>query len=144
MEEVKFKDAALAELARLRSRWIMTEAASIVEAAGKPRSYAVISAWRAWRLLDALSQGTVYFQYQKKNGETRMARGTLAKGQDDLFDSYLTLHDGQLKEYQERHCTFVYWDMDKKGFRTFRSYELLHDMYVADYSLGKDFDDYEQ
>lgn len=82
MDEVRFKDAALAELARLRSRWIMTEAANIMEATNKPRSFAMIAAWRTWRLLDALSQGTVYFRYQKRDGETRMAQSTLAKGQD--------------------------------------------------------------
>lgn len=126
MEEVKFKDESFAELARLRSRWIMTEASKIMEATDHPRSYAVTCAWRTWRLLDALSQGKVAFYYRKMEGETRFAMGTLCPGMDRLFDQYLELHDGELrKPKKETPCSFVYWDCEKNGFRTFKSYQLL-------------------
>ena len=56
MKEVLLNDGNLADIARLRSRWVMMEASKIMEARNVTRSFAVISAWRAWRLLDALSR----------------------------------------------------------------------------------------
>ena len=130
MDEVKLNDGNLAEIARLRSRWIMTEASKIMEAKECTRSYAVISAWRTWRLLDAMASGKVFFWYQKKNGDSRCAIGTLAKGADQAFDQYLELHDNEVRApRKETPCNFVYWDCDKRGFRTFRSYELLPDQH---------------
>ena len=131
MEKVKFKDENFSEIARLRSRWIMTEAANIMEAKNLSRSEAMTKAWCAWRLLDALSQGKVSFCYQKIEGDTRWALGTLCRGTDYLFDQYLELHDGELRQpKKETPCSFVYWDCEKKGFRTFKSYHLLWDMHV--------------
>ena len=135
MKEVLLNDGNLADIARLRSRWVMMEASKIMEARNVTRSFALISAWRAWRLLDALSQGKVAFYYRKTEGETRFALGTLCRGVDRLFDQYLELHDGELRQpKRETPCSFVYWDCQKNGFRTFKSYQLLPDMNV--FSLG--------
>lgn len=134
MKEVLLNDGHLADIARLRSRWVMMEAADIMEATDCPRSFALVSAWRAWRLLDALSVGRVAFCYEKEDGDTRMAIGTLCRGVDKGFDAYLELHDGEVrKPKRETPCCFAYWDIEKEGFRTFKSYklyQLMEDMTV--------------
>lgn len=146
MNEVLLNDGNFADIARLRSRWVMMEASKIMEARNVTRSFAVISAWRAWRLLDALSQGKVAFYYRKTEGETRFAIGTLCRGIDRHFDDYLSKNAGRVKDAKRESCCFVYWDCQKNGFRTFKSYQLLPDMNV--FSLGTyltdDFDDDEQ
>lgn len=135
MEEIKYKDEGFADIARLRSSWIMTEASKMMEAKNCSRSFALIQAWRTWRLLDAMSCGKVVFWYQKKNGDSRCAIGTLAKGADSSFDAYLELHDNEVRPpKKETPCNFVYWDCEKKAFRTFKSYELLHDHDQFNYS----------
>ena len=134
MKEVLLNDGNLADIARLRSRWVMMEASKIMEARNVTRSYALISAWRAWRLLDALSQGKVFFSYKKETGDTRMAVGTLCRGIDRHFDDYLSKNAGRVKDAKRESCCFVYWDIEKEGFRTFKSYQLLPDMNV--FSLG--------
>ena len=131
MKEVLLNDGHLADIARLRSRWVMMEASNIMEATNEPRSAAMIFAWRAWRLLDALSQGKVFFSYKKETGDTRMAVGTLCRGVNKGFDAYLELHDGEVrKPKKETPCCFTYWDIEKEGFRTFKSYQLMEDMMV--------------
>ena len=131
MNEVLLNDSHLADIARLRSRWVMSEAANIMEATNEPRSAAMIFAWRTWRLLDALSQGKVAFYYRKTEGETRFAIGTLCRGVDKGFDAYLELHDGEVKKKKkETPCCFAYWDIEKEGFRTFKSYQLMENVMV--------------
>ena len=94
----------------------------------------MIFAWRTWRLLDALSQGSVFFSYKKETGDTRLAIGTLCRGVCRGFDTYLELHDGEVrKPKKEMPCCFTYWDIEKEGFRTFKSYklyQLMEDMTV--------------
>lgn len=144
MKEVLLNDGNLADIARLRSRWVMMEASKIMEARNVTRSFALISAWRAWRLLDALSVGRVGFCYQKKDGDTRLAIGTLCRGVCRGFDTYLELHDGEVrKPKKETPCCFTYWDIEKEGFRTFKSYQLVRDTFeiLSDELLTDEDDD---
>ena len=153
MKEVLLNDGNLGDIARLRSRWVMMEASKIMEARNVTRSFALISAWRAWRLLDALSQGSVFFSYKKDTGDTRMAVGTLCRGIDRHFDDYLSKNAGRVKDAKRESCCFVYWDIEKEGFRTFKSYQLMENVTVmrlkgAELDLDDDdsdgFDDDEQ
>ena len=143
MNEVLLNDSHLADIARLRSRWVMMEASNIMEATNEPRSAAMIFAWRTWRLLDALSQGSVFFSYKKDTGDTRMAVGTLCRGIDRHFDDYLSKNAGRVKDAKRESCCFVYWDCQKNGFRTFKSYQLVRDTFeiLSDELLTDEDDD---
>ena len=100
---------------RLLRRWVFDLSNALIHE-GWPRKDAFKQAHLCRRLLECLGLGTVVFEYYKKDGTVRRARGTLCKGISKDFDNY---------EYKKEHQkanpfnVFTYYDLDATGFRTF-------------------------
>ena len=100
---------------RLLKRWVF-DLSNVLIDEGWPRKEAFKQAYLCLRLLVYLGLGTVEFEYYKKDGTVRRARGTLCKGVSKDFDYY---------EYKKVHQkmnpfnVFTYYDLDATGFRTF-------------------------
>lgn len=77
---------------------------------------------RAWKISRAtqlhtlLKNNIVTFEYQKENGETRRAVGTL----NDMFISYTPKGNGTTAQTINYTTAVKYWDLDANGFRCFR------------------------
>ena len=100
---------------RLLRRWVFDLSNALIHE-GWPRKEAFKQAYLCLRLMVYLGLGTVKFEYYKKDGSVRRARGTLCKGVSKDFDYY---------EYKKEHQkmnpfnVFTYYDLDATGFRTF-------------------------
>ena len=107
-------------------RWVFEEANHLMSEESMKRREAFTKAYLTWRLLEALGQGIVTFRYEKENGEVRRARGTLRSGIAADFDRYEYKHeeDAAFEQVLERGV-FVYFDLDKNGFRSFSAKRLL-------------------
>ena len=74
------------------------------------------------RLKQMLREGTIEFEYTKKDGTTRIAVGTTKL---DLFkDSVNYKQPAGNREVNSDIIT--YWDMDKDGWRSFNGNNLVH------------------
>ena len=81
-------------------------------------------------LLEKLGQGKVTFLYKKQNGDEREAQGTLRAGIDPVFDAYVYKNDVKTNLHTDS-LNFTYWDLEKKGFRTFSAARLVKIIAVA-------------
>ena len=81
-------------------------------------------------LLEKLGQGKVTCLYKKQNGDEREAQGTLRAGIDPVFDAYVYKNDVKTNQHAES-LNFTYWDLEKKGFRTFSAARLVKIIAVA-------------
>jgi len=100
---------------RLLKRWVFDLSNALIDE-GWPRKEAFKQAHLCRRLLECLGMGTVVFEYYKKDGAVRRARGTLCKGISRDFDHY------EYKTEQQKENpfnVFTYYDLDAAGFRTF-------------------------
>ena len=100
---------------RLLKRWVFDLSNALIDE-GWPRKEAFKQAHLCRRLLECLGLGTVVFEYYKKDGTVRRARGTLCKGVSKDFDYY------EYKTEQQKENPFnlfTYYDLDAAGFRTF-------------------------
>ena len=70
-------------------------------------------------LLENLGKGKVTFEYKKKNGEERRARGTLCKGVSDEYDAYEYKEKDKENRDNYSKLDIPYWDLDKEAFRNF-------------------------
>ena len=106
---------------KLLRRWTLNLANDLIDD-GWDRKYAFKQAHLCRRLLECLGMGKVVFEYYKKDGTVRRARGTLCKGVSKDFDHY---------EYKMEHQkknpfgVFTYYDLDAMGFRTFSVANLI-------------------
>lgn len=69
-------------------------------------------AWRASRLRSALHTGAVTFRYQKEDGSTREALGTLSPA---LFQ-----YESKGGQAKENPLLLKYFDLEKQAFRSCR------------------------
>ena len=105
------------------------------------KSEAFRKAHMARELLERLGEGVVTFEYEKKDGTRRTARGTLCKGVDVAFDTYETPTkppQGEASVTPPRGrrrgvdpTNFTYWDLEEHGFRTFSAARLVKIIAVA-------------
>ena len=66
------------------------------------------------------------FSYMKANGEIRQARGTLCHGISDDFDHYeYKAEDADTFTRVLRRGVYVYFDLDRRAFRTFSAHSLI-------------------
>ena len=72
----------------LMNRWVFDHANAMIEEFNMNRSEAFRRAHLARELVVALGQGVVVFEYEKKDGTSRLARGTLCKGISEKYDAY--------------------------------------------------------
>ena len=105
------------ELLKLMKAWVFDHANEMIEEFNMGRSEAFRQAYLVYDLLEKLGQGEVTFLYKKKNGDDRLARGTLCHGVSAAFDAY------EYKGKTNRDCypkiDVPYWDLDKQAFRSF-------------------------
>ena len=126
---------------KLLNRWTVDLANQLIDE-GWTRQEAFKQAHLTRRLLECLGMGTVVFEYEKKDGTVRRARGTLCKGISKDFDHYEYKTEqswGQAPEAEPsepvpltaRPVTarpfdvFTYYDLDAPGFRTFSATKLV-------------------
>lgn len=102
----------------LMNRWVFDHANAMMEEFNMKRSEAFRRAHLARELVVALGQGKVVFEYEKKDGTLRLARGTLCKGISDGYDAYEYKTDSHDKDKYSKLDT-PYWDLDKEAFRNF-------------------------
>lgn len=106
-------------------RWVMDLANYLSEEKGVSRSAALHKAHLTKALLQALGEGEVTFTYLKKDGTLRTAHGTLRHGICREFDEYSYANEKSDDEAVEwPYDVFVYWDLDRQGFRSFRAEDL--------------------
>lgn len=100
---------------RLLRRWVFDLSNALIHE-GWPRKEAFKQAYLCLRLMVYLGLGTVVFEYEKKDGSVRRARGTLCKGISKEFDHY----EHKSEQHKARPFdVFTYYDLDAPGFRTF-------------------------
>ena len=112
------------EEADLLGSWVMERANRMATEYDVPQDEACRKAHLAKRIVELMGRGVVAFQYRKLDGTLRQARGTLCR---DCSPEY----DEALRRIAERNAenekgaqenpldTVTYWDMDKRGWRTF-------------------------
>ena len=105
---------------KLLNRWTLDLANELIDE-GWTRKKAFKQAHLCRRLLECLGLGTVVFEYEKKDGSVRRARGTLCKGISKEFDHY----EHKSEQHKARPFdVFTYYDLDAPGFRTFDAMRL--------------------
>lgn len=109
----------------VRGSWVMTLAAHLQEEHNLELRQALILAHATRSLLDDLHLGIVEFGYIEKDGTTRKARGTLKKGISPAFDSYVSKGTKNHRDNNNTEGVYFYWDLDKEGFRSFKSINLV-------------------
>ena len=80
-------------------------------------SEAMKLAWKALKLKVEMAKGVVTFQYRKASGEIRTAVGTLKSG--------VVNYEPKGTNRKPCYSTIAYWDIEKKGFRSFCISHLL-------------------
>ena len=106
---------------KLLNRWTLDLANQLIDE-GWTRKEAFKRAHLTRRLLECLGMGTVVFEYEKKDGSVRRARGTLCKGISKDFDHY----EYKTEQHKARPFdVFTYYDLDAPGFRTFSATKLV-------------------
>lgn len=105
---------------KLLNRWTLNLANDLIDE-GWPRKDAFKQAHLCRRLLECLGMGKVVFEYYKKDGTVRRARGTLCKGISKEFDHYEYKTE---RQKENPFNVFTYYDLDAPGFRTFDAMRL--------------------
>ena len=126
MESNNKYQKTLSDEQRLLNRWVMELGNYLVEEKGLDKREALRKAHLTKRLLKALGTGVVRFSYSKHDGTLRTALGTLAHGICREYDAYQYAGnevDDDGVEWPYSH--FVYWDIDRRGFRSFRAEQLF-------------------
>ena len=114
----------------LLGAWVCDLANKLMEEACMTRSNAFRQAHLVRDLLENLGKGKVCFQYRKQDESEREAFGTLRAGIDPVFDAYVYKNDVKTNQHAES-LNFTYWDLEKKGFRTFSAARLVKIIAVA-------------
>lgn len=106
-------------------RWVFDHAYAMMDEFNMNRSEAFRQAYLVKDLLDALGQGIVVFEYEKKDGSVRRALGTLCKGVSAEYDAY----EYKEKDKENRDCypklDIPYWDLDRQAYRNFSAARLV-------------------
>ena len=113
------------DIPRLESSWRMLLANKLHYQDVLLRSEAMTKAGLTCKVLDALGKGIANFSYYEQDGSFRVARGTLKRGIDIDFDSYIPTGKKKRRSNSNTDGTYVYWDLDEGGFRSFCSANLV-------------------
>ena len=118
------KTHGMPERQRLLCRWAMELAALLQSEHDMDKKTAMELAHLNRELITRLGEGRVWFVYRKEDGTEREACGTLCPGISTEFDSY-ELKDSKKKQDKWPTEQFVYWDLEKQDFRTFKASRLV-------------------
>ena len=94
---------------------LMKQAAVIRQSNGMSRHDALVTAHRIGKLIRQMHHGNVCFRYTKQDGTIRRATGTLIGYEHSFRRPYTPKPEN----------TFVYYDIDAKGWRTFHAENFL-------------------
>ena len=104
----------------------------LMDEEGYSRSMALRLAHAAVQLHCLLRKGTVTFHYFKENGEQRQAFGTLCAESSEGYASALAAMkerhaeaDGKAEADKLVTGVITYWDLQKRGFRSFKARNLI-------------------
>ena len=122
----------------LLGAWVCELANNLMNECETPmtRTEAFRRAHLARELLEKLGQGKVTFQYEKQNGDLREDMGTLRWGIDPTTPTRPPRGEASVTPPRRRRrepdsLNFTYWDLEKKGFRTFSAARLVKIIAVA-------------
>ena len=112
------------EEADLLGSWVMERANRMATEYDVPQDEACRKAHLAKRIVELMGRGVVAFQYRKLNGQLRQARGTLCRECSPEYDEALRRiaernPENETRTQENPLDTVTYWDMDKRGWRTF-------------------------
>ena len=113
----KKKKKKISKERRLLGRWVFSLANRLMTEDGLKQSEAFRKAHKARRLLERMGEAIVTFEYEREDHTYGKARGTLRK---DLMPPYKKKAKKKRK-HDGFPLTFCYYDVEKKGFRSFRA-----------------------
>lgn len=113
----KKKKKKISKERRLLQRWVFSLANRLMTEDGLLQSEAFRKAHKARRLLERMGEAIVTFEYEREDHTYGKARGTLRK---DLMPPYKKKAKKKRK-HDGFPLTFCYYDVEKKGFRSFRA-----------------------
>ena len=99
-----------------KMRDLMKQAWTLVKVYGFSMADAMKQAWKILKLKAALNKGVVKFFYQKLNGETRMAWGTLKAG---------LIPETKGTERKKNESLITYYDNEKQAYRSLKIANLI-------------------
>ena len=120
MARKKIKKSDLQEQQALENRWAFDLAHRLMEDSEFDQSKALRQAYLVLELLGHLGQGVVTFEYMKKDGTLREARGTLCQRLMPQQEADAVERQAR-KEPNYDRMDYAYWDWDKRAFRACRS-----------------------
>lgn len=97
---------------------VMKYAWQLWRATGQVWRICMIKAWQLYRLAKAMREGNKTFYYQKTDGTIRKAVGTLMN-----VPSGVTFNGRRITK--PSYKTMTYYDVEKKGFRSFKVENLI-------------------
>lgn len=118
------KQYGMPERQRLLNSWVMELGNYLMSEHFLDKKTAMELAHLNRELITRLGEGRVWFVYRKEDGTEREACGTLCPGISTEFDNY-ELKDSKKKQDKWPTEQFVYWDLEKQGFRTFKASRLV-------------------
>lgn len=118
------KQYGMPERQRLLNSWVMELGNYLMSEHFLDKKTAMELAHLNRELITRLGEGRVWFVYRKEDGTEREACGTLCPGISTEFDSY-ELKDSKKKQDKWPTEQFVYWDLEKQDFRTFKASRLI-------------------
>lgn len=98
---------------------IMCTAWQFARTTGKSLSECLKLAWANFKLVKRMKAGIVKFYFQKIDGSTREAWGTLS-------ETVIPVSEGEKKERAKNEFTQVYYDTEKQEFRSFKKLNLVY------------------
>ena len=118
----------------LLNRWVFDHAYAMIDEFNISRKEAFTKAHLARELLEALGQGVVVFEYEKKDGTLRQARGTLCRGISEKYDAYEYKTDSHGNDEYPK-LDIAYWDLEKEAFRNFSMVNVKRIVDIKDSTL---------
>lgn len=120
MARKKGKKSELQQKQALENQWAFELAHRMMDEAEFDQSKALRQAYLVRELLGHLGFGIVTFEYVKRDGTLRTARGTLCQRLMPQQEAdKVERHEKRERDYDR--TDFAYWDWDKKAFRAFRA-----------------------
>ncbi len=121
----KYRKKKISDEQRQLNRWVMDLGNYLIQEKGLDFRTALRKAHLTKNLLKALGKGAVRFSFRKQDGTLRTALGTLAHGICAEYDAYGYVGNEVIDDFVEwPYSHFVYWDIEKRGFRSFLSENL--------------------
>ena len=114
------KKSELQERQALENQWAFDLAHRLMDEAGFDQSKSFRQAYLVLELLGQLGRGVVTFEYMKRDGTLREARGTLCQRLMPQPEADKVEKD-EKRQRDYYRLDYAYWDWEKRAFRSFRA-----------------------